>query len=69
MSAREVPPGCIEIPGIILEIRGGKAWITQDGQITTDWRQRGIWATEAGAIAVLNRVVEPSGSAEPEDGA
>lgn len=60
MSAREVPPGCLEIPGIILEIEGAVLqWITQDGQITPDWRQRGIWPTEVEAIAVRNRVVEP----------
>lgn len=64
MSAREVPPGCIEIPGIILEIRGGKAWITQDGQITTDWRKRGVWPTAVEAIAVLNQAVEPRGETE-----
>ena len=66
MSAREVPPGCIEIPGIILEIRGGKAWITQAGQITTDWRQRGIWPTAVEAIAVLDQVFGYDG--ETEDG-
>ena len=66
VSAREVPPGCIEVPGIVLELPGGRQWITQAGQITNEWRQRGIWPTAVEAIAVLDRAGELSESAKPE---
>lgn len=56
MSAREVPPRCIEIPGIILELPGGRQWITRDGQITNEWNRRGVWATAAEVQAVLEQV-------------
>ena len=63
MSAREVPPGCIEVPGIVLELPGSRQWITQAGQITNEWRQRGVWATDAEAQAVLDRI-DPDGQRE-----
>ena len=44
-----VPPGCQEIPGYILAVFDGKAWITQDGHVTDKWEERGIWPTQAAA--------------------
>lgn len=45
MSApiQEPPPGCLEIPGFILTHPQG--WLTQDGEVTSDWNRRGVWAT------------------------
>ena len=45
----EPPPGCIEIPGFILVIEPGRKWLTQNGQATTVFGERGIWETEEDA--------------------
>ena len=66
MSAREVPPRCQEVPGIILEVLDGKHWITQDGRITNRWEQRGVWATKAEAQVVLDRI-DPDAAREEEE--
>lgn len=43
------PPGCQEIPGFILQVKDG--WVTQDGQFTTVFSERGVWPTQAEAEA------------------
>ena len=43
------PPGCQEIPGFILKVKDG--WVTQSGQFTTVFSERGVWPTQAEAEA------------------
>lgn len=47
------PPGCQEIPGVILVVEVGKAWLRADGTVTEVWTERGVWPTEADAAAFL----------------
>lgn len=50
---KEPPEGCQEIPGYIVEIFKGSAWLTKDLQVTTVWRERGVWATQEEANAAM----------------
>jgi hypothetical protein len=43
---KEPPDGCIEIPGFIIVVSEEKAWLTKDGNVTDDFKQRGVWETE-----------------------
>ena len=43
------PPGCQEIPGFVLVVNGG--WVTQSGQFTTVFSERGVWPTQEAAEA------------------
>ena len=54
---KEPPPGCKTIPGIIVEVHTllGPAWLTQDGKVTVNWCQRGVWPTEAEANEARRR--------------
>ena len=54
-AIRDVPAGCQEIPGYILDVFDGSAWITQDGQVTDKWQERGIWPTPEAAAEMLER--------------
>ena len=49
-----VPPGCQPAPGYILQLDGDNLWLTQDGGITDQWEQRGVWATPEAAQAALD---------------
>ena len=49
----DVPKNCMEIPGVILVIEPEKAWLTQDGQVTEVWEERGIWPNEEEALKVV----------------
>lgn len=54
-----VPAGCTLAhgfaPGYILDVFDGSAWMTQDGQVTTEWGSRGIWQTIEEAQAAMDR--------------
>ena len=54
-SIRDVPAGCQEIPGFILDVFDGSVcgWITQDGRLTHRWHERGIWPTPEAAAEML----------------
>jgi hypothetical protein len=54
-AIRDVPAGCQEIPGYILDVFDGSAWITQDGRITDKWHERGIWPTPEAAAEMMQR--------------
>jgi len=41
--------------GYILEIFDGSAWVTQDGKITFDREQRGVWTTAGAAEEMMQR--------------
>jgi hypothetical protein len=61
-TVKEVPTGCLEIPGFIIDVFDGSAWITKDGQITDKWSERGIWPTAAEAEEMrqkITREMEP----------
>ena len=47
----EPPPECVEIPGYIIVIEMGKSWLTKDGILTTNFKERGIWKTPVEAEA------------------
>jgi len=49
MLILDPPNGCQEIGGYILVITPGKEWLTQTGEPTTDFSQRGIWDTPEAA--------------------
>lgn len=55
IPVREVPPGCEEHPGFILDVFDGSAWITQDGRVTTEWAERGVWPTEEAAAQAMHQ--------------
>lgn len=38
------PPGCMEIPGYFMIVKGGE-YVTVDGQITDDFKKRGVYDT------------------------
>ena len=45
----DTPKSCQEIQGYILDVFDGSCWITQDGQVTDKWIERGIWPTPEAA--------------------
>jgi hypothetical protein len=50
----EPPNGCQEIPGCILTVGNkGELWLTQNGEKTDVWEERGIWRTVEEAKAAL----------------
>jgi hypothetical protein len=59
-AIRDVPAGCQEIPGYILDVFDGSAWITQDGQVTDKWQERGIWTTPEAAAEMMQRCLSPN---------
>lgn len=59
-AIRDVPAGCQEIPGYILEVFDGSAWITQDGQVTDKWQERGVWPTPKAAAEMMQRCLSPN---------
>lgn len=62
---RDVPAGCQEIPGYILDVFDGSAWITQDGQVTDKWQERGVWPTPEAAAEMMKRCLSPNAAGEP----
>jgi hypothetical protein len=50
---KEPPEGCQEIPGYIVDLFEGSAWLTKDLQVTTVWSERGVWATQDEANAAM----------------
>ena len=50
-----VPAGCEPAPGYILEVAENGPWLRQDGSVTDQWNERGVWATSAEAAAALER--------------
>jgi hypothetical protein len=48
---------CQPAPGYIVPVRvaGPKAWLTQEGTVTCDWQQRGIWPTEKAAREAIEK--------------
>ena len=54
----EPPDGCQAIPGFILTVGNkGESWLTQGGEKTDVWKERGIWPTVEEAKATLNLFV------------
>jgi hypothetical protein len=41
----EPPEGCMAIAGFILVVEEGKSWLTKDGKVTTNFKDRGVWDT------------------------
>lgn len=56
MEILESPNKCQEIAGYILVIKPGGKWVTQDGQTTTVFGNRGVWATVEEAEEVQNYI-------------
>lgn len=56
MATLDVPKGCLEIPGVILVFETEKRWVTKEGLITDNWKERGVWATEQDANNFLNSI-------------
>ena len=54
-TVADVPKGCQEIPGFILDVFDGSAWITQDGQVTDNFIDRGVWPTKEAAEEMMER--------------
>lgn len=52
-----VPPGCQEIPGVIITLPEGR-WFRADGTVTDQWTERGVWATAEDAAEFLNIVFQ-----------
>ena len=50
---KEPPEGCQEIPGYIVELFEGSAWLTLGLGVTTVWSERGVWATQEEAHAAM----------------
>ena len=59
-AIRGVPEGCMEIPGYILDVFDGSAWITQDGRVTDKWAERGVWPTPEAAAEMMERCLSPN---------
>ena len=59
-AIRGVPEGCQEIPGYILDVFDGSSWITQGGQVTDKWQERGIWQTPDAAAEMMQRCQSPN---------
>lgn len=55
---KEPPKGCQEIPGYIVDLFEGSAWLTKDLQVTTVWSERGVWSTQAEANAAMMAVMK-----------
>jgi len=53
---KEPPKGCQEIPGYIVDLFEGSAWLTKDLQVTTVWAERGVWATQEEANKAMTAV-------------
>jgi len=51
---KQVPEGCVECPGYILDMFDGSVWITQDGRVTDKWEERGVWPTFEAAEQARN---------------
>lgn len=51
---RDVPEGCLEIPGFILELPDRSGWLTKDLGVTDKWNERGVWNTPELAEEALN---------------
>jgi hypothetical protein len=45
MNVRPIPEGTMEAPGFIISIFDDSAWMTKDGRVTTEWKERGVWGT------------------------
>jgi hypothetical protein len=43
----------MEMPGFILVVKPGEAWLRADGTVTCDWDHRGVWGTAEDAEAAL----------------
>lgn len=56
----EVPLGCVEAPGYILDLFDGSAWMTQDGRVTDRWNERGVWPTAESAAEAMRRFLSPN---------
>jgi len=56
MKPKEPPECCQEIPGFICVVVEGCAWLTKEGDVTTDWNRRGVWDTteEAKEVALMS---------------
>ena len=52
------PEGCQEIPGYIVDLFEGTAWLTKDLQVTTGWAERGVWATQEEAKKAMMTVMK-----------
>lgn len=52
------PEGCQEIPGYIVDLFEGSAWLTKDLQVTKVWSERGVWPTQAEAHAAMMVVMK-----------
>jgi len=50
------PPGCQEIPGFILKVKDG--WVTQAGQFTMVFSERGVWPTQEAAEAARDAFID-----------
>jgi hypothetical protein len=46
-------------PGYIIDMFDGSVWITQDGKVTTEWSERGIWPTLEAAQEMVERIMGP----------
>jgi hypothetical protein len=59
---KEPPEGCQEAPGYIVDLFEGSAWLTLGLGVTTNWSERGIWATQeeaqAAMVAVMKELAE-----------
>jgi len=55
---RNPPPACQEIPGFIVDLFEGSAWLTNDLQVTTVWAERGVWATQEEAKKAMMAVMK-----------
>jgi len=53
---KEPPKGCQEIPGYIVDLFEGSAWLTKGLQVTTVWAERGVWATQEEANKAMTAV-------------
>lgn len=56
---KEPPPGCQEIPGFILDVFDGSAWMRADGTVTDKWAERGVWPTLEDAAAAREKFTAP----------
>lgn len=55
VTVREtIPAGCQPAPGYFLEVAEGGPWFRQDGTVTTEFAERGLWASISEAGIALN---------------
>lgn len=59
-GAAGIPPGCAPAPGYILTVFDGAAWLKQDGTVTREWQERGVWPTEHEAAVALDQFFQPN---------